>query len=265
MNIKTDWQKLIGKCVTYTLIAIVASAITVAALGAQNTKFTELQNAIDWKFVGQASMEQAREELTEELAAEKLALESSKKELEAIRAETEKLLEQLLATNEETQDLLEEAKHENGVVDDKIDELLNAYEEAEQKESQRWVMPIKYTRISSYFGYRIHPIEGQSKFHYGVDMQAPSGTPIVASRSGTVSKASYEKDGAGYYVNIDHLDGYVTRYMHMTRYIVSPGQFVFAGQIIGYCGSTGAATGPHLHFGVYYNGDAVNPAKFLDI
>ena len=261
MKLKSDWQKLIRKSVTYVLIAIVASAITVAALGEQDIKMTELQNIIDWKFAGQASMERTREELE----AKKLALEEATAQLEAVKAETEALLNQLLATNKNTEELLEEAKREEGIVDDKIDELLGAYEDAAEKDRQKWVMPINYTRCTSDFGYRQHPIEGENKFHYGVDLSAPYGTPIVASRSGTVTKAAYEADGAGNYVNIDHLDGYTTRYMHMSRYIVKEGQFVMAGQIIGYCGSTGASTGPHLHFSVYYNGSAVDPAKFLDI
>ena len=77
--------------------------------------------------------------------------------------------------------------------------------------------------------------------------------------------AAYDEDNEGYYVNIDHLDGYVSRYMHMDKYIVTQGQFVVAGQIIGYCGDSGIATGVHLHFGIYKDGKAVNPAYYMDI
>lgn len=259
--IKSDWQKPIRKSVTYVLVAVVASAITVAALGEQDIKMTELQNIIDWKFAGQASMEKTREDLE----ASRKELEENAAQLEAAKAETEKLLEQLHATNKDLAELLEQAKREEGMVDEKIDELLGAYKDAAEKDRQKWVMPIQYTKCTSEFGYRLHPIEGENKFHYGVDLSAPYGTPIVASRSGTVTKAAYEADGAGNYVNIDHLDGYSTRYMHMARYIVNEGQFVMAGQVIGYCGSTGASTGSHLHFSIYYNGGAVDPAKFLDI
>jgi murein DD-endopeptidase MepM/ murein hydrolase activator NlpD len=86
----------------------------------------------------------------------------------------------------------------------------------------------------------------------------------VASRSGKVTQASYDSS-SGYHVYVNHGDGFVTRYLHMTHYIVSPGQYVNAGQVIGYCGSTGASTGPHLHFSVYYNGQAVNPANYINI
>ncbi len=128
-----------------------------------------------------------------------------------------------------------------------------------------WLTPINFTYVSSPFGYRWHPVYHDWRLHAGVDLAAPRGTPIIASRSGVVTTASYEAGGAGYYVNINHMDGYVTRYMHMTHYIVSPGQNVTAGQVIGYCGSTGAATGPHLHFSVYANGTPVNPANYIDI
>ena len=113
--------------------------------------------------------------------------------------------------------------------------------------------------------YRIHPIYGDYRFHYGVDLSAPQGTPIYATRGGQVTIASYEAGGAGYWVSINHMDGFSSRYMHMTHFIVSPGQYVAAGQVIGYCGSTGGSTGPHLHFGIYYNGAAVNPAKYIKI
>lgn len=128
-----------------------------------------------------------------------------------------------------------------------------------------WKVPISYSAFTSPFGWRIHPIHGTSKFHYGVDLAAPTGTPIYATRSGTVDTASYQAGGAGNYVQINHGDGYRSIYMHMTHYIVYPGQYVSQGQVIGYCGSTGGSTGPHLHFGISYNGSYVNPANYISI
>jgi len=128
-----------------------------------------------------------------------------------------------------------------------------------------WLTPIKYDYFTSPFGYRWHPIHGDWRFHYGVDLAAPTGRPIIATRSGMVTTTDYEEGGAGYYVSINHMDGFSSIYMHMTHYIVSPGQYVVAGQIIGYCGSTGGSTGPHLHFGIYYKGEAVNPADYIKI
>lgn len=229
-----------------------------------------------------------------ELESEKIALEGSKQELEAAsqqmevsKIEANELMQTLIATGQEYQALIDEHEKIESDTAQQLDEKEAAYDKAKEREYQEWlasqkppkdagivnvdtsgiswVLPISYTRFSSPFGWRIHPVYGDTRFHAGVDLSAPTGTPILASRAGVVTVASYEGGGAGYYVNINHLDGFVTRYMHMTHFIVSPGQTVKAGQIIGYCGSTGASTGPHLHFGVYYNGTAVNPAQYINI
>lgn len=125
-----------------------------------------------------------------------------------------------------------------------------------------WVSPLTSYRISDPFGPRKHPILGYVRNHNGVDMAAPAGTPIYATRSGKVTIATYHNE-CGNYVSINHGDGYASVYMHMTRFVVSAGSYVNAGQLIGYVGSTGLATGPHLHFGVSYNGTYVNPMQFI--
>ena len=258
---KPDWHKLVPKSLPYALGVIFTCAITVTFLGNQTTQvLTELERLVDWKFVGQASMESAKAELE----SEKLALQAKQQELAEAMTETEQLLSQLNSIKQDTQDLLTEAEVQGGAVADKIGELKDAYDHVEELEQQRWVLPIQYTMCTSEFGYRVHPVEGETKYHSGVDLAAPLGTPIVAARSGTVEVATYD-DSSGYYVCIDHLDGYETRYMHMQKYIVTPGQFVVAGQIIGYCGDTGVATGSHLHFGIYKDGQAVDPAEYVDI
>jgi murein DD-endopeptidase MepM/ murein hydrolase activator NlpD len=116
--------------------------------------------------------------------------------------------------------------------------------------------------ITDAYGWRIHPLYGDRRFHEGVDFAASAGTAIYASKSGTVTAATY---GAayGYYVTINHGDGYSTLYGHMTNYVVTAGQYVTQGQVIGYVGSTGWSTGPHLHFGIYYNGSTVNPMNYV--
>ena len=129
---------------------------------------------------------------------------------------------------------------------------------------ESWALPIYYSAFTSAFGYRTDPVYGGSAYHYGVDLAAPTGTPIYASRSGTVSTATYD-GSCGYYVQINHGDGYRSIYMHMTHYVVSAGQYVSRGQVIGYCGSTGKSTGPHLHFGISKNGSYVNPANYIPI
>lgn len=136
--------------------------------------------------------------------------------------------------------------------------------EPTEKPSEGWIVPISYIAFTSPFGWREHPVYGGQRFHYGVDLAAPTGTPIYASRSGTVSVASYD-GSSGYYVQINHGDGYRSIYMHMTHFVVYAGQTVSQGQLIGYCGSTGASTGPHLHFGISLNGTYVNPANYIPI
>lgn len=126
----------------------------------------------------------------------------------------------------------------------------------------RWITPVAYSYVSSPFGYRWHPVTGEWAMHNGVDLPASKGTPIYATRSGYVTIATYHRT-AGNYVTINHQDGYSSVYMHMTRYVVSKGEYVKAGQLIGYVGSTGRSKGDHLHFGISYNGSYVNPMDYI--
>ncbi len=116
--------------------------------------------------------------------------------------------------------------------------------------------------ISSGFGPRIHPIYGYSLMHNGVDMNGATGQEIVAAAAGTVFFAE-AKGGYGNSIMIDHGGGMVTLYAHQSRFAVSEGQQVSTGQVIGYVGSTGTSTGPHLHFEVRINGNPVNPMNYL--
>lgn len=125
-----------------------------------------------------------------------------------------------------------------------------------------WQVPLSYKRLESPFGNRTAPTAGASSYHQGVDLSADEGTPIYASRGGRVSTATYGS-AAGYYVTINHMDGFSSIYMHMRNYVVAAGQTVSQGQLIGYVGKTGVATGFHLHFGIMYNGAYVNPANYV--
>lgn len=127
-----------------------------------------------------------------------------------------------------------------------------------------WLVPCSYVRVSSPFGDREQPTAGASTNHKGVDLAAPKGTPIYATRSGTVTIARASAS-AGNYVTINHGDGYSSVYMHMENFVVSVNERVSAGQLIGYVGSTGISTGPHLHFGISYNGTYVNPALYVNL
>lgn len=121
--------------------------------------------------------------------------------------------------------------------------------------------PIDGARISSGFGHRKHPILGFTKHHKGVDFAAPTGTPIFAAGSGTIEVAG-RKSGYGNYVRIRHsMSNFKTAYAHLSRFAkgVRSGKFVKQGEIIGYVGATGRATGPHLHYEIIRNGIQINP------
>lgn len=115
-------------------------------------------------------------------------------------------------------------------------------------------------RLTSSFGLRRHPILGFSRMHQGMDFGAPMGAPIVAATDGVVSFAG-RHGGHGNYVRLNHNGGISTGYAHMSRIIARPGERVRQGQLIGYVGSTGLSTGPHLHYEVFRNGQAINPAS----
>ena len=237
------------------------------------------------------------EQVKAELESERAALEETKVELDAAQAELEKkraeadaLLAELVAKGEEYQKLLDEADKKVADLNGDIKDTQTKYDNAKRQEwlatsvppttssgggggtggtgqvvaGIKWLVPCNYTRFSSPYGMRLHPVYKVYKMHYGVDLGAPQGTPIVATRAGTIKWATWD-DSAGFYVGIDHGDGFQSVYMHMTHYVVSKGQSVKAGQIIGYVGSTGTSTGPHLHFGIKYNGGYVNPANYIKI
>jgi len=113
-------------------------------------------------------------------------------------------------------------------------------------------------RMTSGFGYRVHPILGYRRFHGGLDFGAAYGTPILAATDGRVAQAGWG-GGYGKVVQLSHGGGLATRYGHMSRIAVTPGQTVRQGQVIGYVGSTGLSTGPHLHYEMFRNGQLVDP------
>ena len=230
----------------------------------------------------------------EELTVEKADLEATRAELDVAeiqlgekRTEADKLLTDLIAKGEEFEALIDESEELQSELMKDIAQAEKDLKEAEYKEwlatyvpttrpsgtdttpstqapsSSGWIKPVKSYTLTSPFGMRIHPISGKEKMHEGVDMAAPQGTPIYAAKAGKVTTTSFQAGGAGYYVSINHGDGFSSIYMHMTHYIVKPGQYVQTGQVIGYVGSTGGSTGPHLHFGISYKGTYVNPMNYI--
>ena len=124
-----------------------------------------------------------------------------------------------------------------------------------------WAWPtVKPFRISSYYGYRIHPIRRTAHLHNGVDITGTASKNVFAIQSGTVTlAASGYNGGAGTNIKIDHGNGYISQYMHLSKMLVKKGEKVEKGQIIGIIGCTGSCTGPHLHLTVYKDGETINP------
>ena len=236
-------------------------------------------------------VESAKTELAtekEELEVTRVELDDAELVLEEKRLEADEILTELIAKGEEYELMLDESEELQSQLMKEIAQKEKDLKAAEYKEwlatyvppttlpsgtdttpsnqapsSSGWIKPLKSYTITSAFGMRVHPVLGYERMHEGVDMSAPKGTPIYAAKSGKVTTASYQSGGAGNYVVINHGDGFTSIYMHMTNYIVSKGQYVNAGQVIGYVGSTGISTGNHLHFGIAYKGDYVNPMKYI--
>jgi len=127
-----------------------------------------------------------------------------------------------------------------------------------------WPLPPTFRTVTSRFGPRVHPVTGVPSFHYGVDIEAPEGTPVYAALAGVVE--AVRVDGAlGLYVSVVSTGGVRTVYGHLSAADVSPGAQVAAGQTIGRSGNTGWSTGPHLHFQVEVNGTACDPLEWLGV
>lgn len=231
-------------------------------------------------------IQSAQAELADEKAGlddQRAALSESQAELDEKSAEANRLLDQLNDDAERMRELQAEYEAKESEISSDIAAKEKEYTEALKKEEEAqknngssgsgssggssgggsWGYPLPYrATVTSAYGWRTHPITGKQSFHNGVDLAAGSGTAIYAVRSGTVTTATYSSV-YGYYVTVNHGDGYSSLYAHMTDYVVSNGQYVEKGQLLGYVGSTGWSTGPHLHFTIYYNGSTVNPMDYI--
>jgi len=253
------------------------------ALELEKADLQETKNELD---ATQAELDAKREE-ADELIQELLAKGHELEELEALFEEQKKaFLDEIaqqeeaysaakhreylewLATSETTQPPTTAPSNNNGGSNEGSTNNSSGTNSGSNSGSATtgtsWRVPCSYVKLTSPFGNRESPTAGASSYHQGVDLAAPEGTPVYASRGGQVSTATYGS-AAGYYVKINHLDGFSSIYMHLKNYVVSPGQNVSQGQLIGYVGKTGVATGFHLHFGILYNGAYVNPANYVPL
>jgi len=217
----------------------------------------------------------------QELIAAKELLDAEKAGVEAEEAAMEELIAEKEATIVAYQTDIN--NKEQAIADYEADiaaqnEIIEALEAAVAAERKRileesgivltydggkFKMPIaSYTRVSSPYGWRMHPTLGVEKFHNGIDLAAPTGTAIYAAYDGIVVAAAYSSS-MGNYVMIDHGSGLYTIYMHASKLYVSEDDVVVRGETIAAVGSTGRSTGPHLHFGVRLNGAYVNPSNYV--
>lgn len=145
------------------------------------------------------------------------------------------------------------------------DVLSLALEKEKELSSTPAIMPISnsdLTHTSSGWGYRVHPVYNVKKFHYGMDFVAPKGTNVYATGDGVVKDVITERTGHGKHIIVDHGFGYETLYGHLSAFNVKKGQNIKRGEVIGFVGSTGTSTAPHLHYEVHKNGKEVNPKYY---
>ena len=219
----------------------------------------------------------AKEELeTEKRTVEnvKIQKEAKSSDLKKLKSEKETKVNNLTEDQKQIQAQIEEYDNKMKELEKKEREL--AAQEAKKNQyigssgenfvsSGRFQWPVPSSqRVTSEYGYRIHPISGTRKLHAGIDIGAAGGANIVAGDSGTVILSSFGYNGGyGNYVIINHGNGVTTRYAHCSNLYVSVGQTVTKGQVIAAVGSTGASTGNHCHFEVRINGVSQNPRNYL--
>lgn len=240
------------------------------------------------------------EELNLQLEAKKVELEEEVKQLEKDIAEADEMIAELQKQIDEYMAIYNAALQREYAVRNTINAIiaqLKAAEEAAKQEQASggntsdgessggdsgesssggvappdtstvtgsYIWPIPSSRlITSLFGNRIHPVSGTTKFHKGVDINASVGAPIVAADGGTVLVSGNDPEGYGIYVSIYHGGGRSTLYAHMSSSAVVKDQVVSQGQVIGYAGSSGISTGPHLHFEIDVDGSLHNPLSYF--
>ncbi len=243
---------------------------------------TAYDNTLSNKILGEMrSIEKSKsdiEKLKEEQKGAKETLAQKRAELDAQIKEVNSTLGGINSSINKAEDKLDALEKAEKELEDAINSALNGNNNQRYDGDFAWPCP-GYYNVGSPYGYRIHPIYGKRKFHKGIDIGGSGikGKPIIAAADGIVSLAKYNSGGYGYYVVLDHGKGdngkyYATLYAHMTKYIVSSGQYVKKGQTIGYVGTTGASTGYHLHFEIRVGSrnnsnklayDTVNPMSYF--
>jgi len=237
------------------------------------------------------------EQLNLELEAKRVELEEEVKQLEKEIAEADEMIAEIQKEIDEYMAIYNAALQREYAVQNSINAIIAQLKAAEEAAKQpqpapdaggesggesggsssgsvaapdtstvtgSYIWPIPSSRlITSLFGNRIHPVSGTEKFHKGVDINASVGAPIIAADGGTVVTVGNDPAGYGIYVSLYHSGGRSTLYAHMSSAAVSSGQTVSQGQVIGYAGSSGVSTGPHLHFEIAVDGALHNPLSYF--
>ena len=202
-----------------------------------------------------------------DLGEKQAELEDEKAALEAQIEEAQQLIVQLEAQLETDRAAYEEQLAKEQALESEIQNMIAELERQEAANSivstGTYIWPLPGYSPGSAYGWRKHPIWGDMRFHHGEDIGAPTGVPILAADSGIATVIPNNGDGYGNYVIINHGGGRTTLYAHMSAFAISNGQSVTQGQTIGYVGSTGNSTGPHLHFEVRVNGASTDPKSYF--
>ncbi|HHY43319.1 MAG TPA: peptidoglycan DD-metalloendopeptidase family protein [Coprothermobacter sp.] len=256
------WQKVAPSALVLVVTSSVNPELATYALEKvltnQNAKLESYEDNV-------AKLQAKRKEIAEaknEVAQTIQSLQTQLATLQSKYDEREALYAQLKKEQNKYASQLAMIEEQQRQVSAEIQKMLSATKLSSTANSSGFIKPMS-GMVTSPFGWRINPLTGRGKdFHTGIDVANQYGTPIKASRTGVVIWAGW-KTGYGLCVIIDHQDGYGTVYAHMSRIAVKSGQKVSAGTVVGYEGSTGWATGPHLHFEIRIQGEPTNPAKFV--
>lgn len=259
----------------YTYLSIIFGSKSLSQLMSNLDMIGEIMDA-DKRIYDQytAAREDAEEikaeyETTLSALADKQAeYEAEKADLEAKIAEANDMIAQLEEEINSNYDLYLEVLAQEEALESDIQSMIAEKERQEAANSitstGTYIWPLPGYSPGSAYGWRMHPIYHEMRFHAGEDIGAPSGTPILAADSGMATVIADNGNGYGNYIMINHGGGRVTLYAHMSAFAISNGATVSQGQVIGYVGSTGNSTGPHLHFEVRVNGATTDPKSYFN-
>ncbi len=259
----------------YTYLSIIFGSKSLSELMSNLDMIGEIMDA-DKRIYDQytAAREDAEEikaeyEATLDALSDKQAeYEAEKADLEAKIAEASAMIEQLEEEINSNYDLYLEVLAQEEALESDIQSMIAELERQEAANSitstGTYIWPLPGYSPGSAYGWRMHPIYNEMRFHAGEDIGAPSGTPILAADSGMATVIPDNGNGYGNYIMINHGGGRVTLYAHMSAFAISNGATVNQGDVIGYVGSTGNSTGPHLHFEVRVNGATTDPKQYFN-